>query len=355
MMEGRKELNRLPEAVAKRARRLSDRQVSVAVVGAGFSGLACARTLADHGHKVHVFEKSRGAGGRMSTRRTDSGSFDHGAQYFTVSDRRFAPWMNSWLQDGLVARWNGGIVTLDAGGSQPTEGKTDRLVGVPGMSAICRHLAVDLGVSFETRVEKLERRGAGWRLAAENGADLGHFDAVVIAVPAPQAADLLAGTAPEMAARAAEAPMAPCWAAMASFPAPLDLGFDGAFVLGSPLSWVARNASKPGRDGRESWVMHGSPDWSGQHLELEEEDAATQLLDAFRVAVGELDSMPVHLDAHRWRFALPQKPLPEPCLFDANLRLAACGDWCGGPRVEGAFLSGCAAAGRLLALCGAPG
>ncbi|MGB5341013.1 MAG: FAD-dependent oxidoreductase, partial [Thermoanaerobaculia bacterium] len=212
-MEGRKELNRLPEAVAKRARRLSDRQVSVAVVGAGFSGLACARTLADHGHKVHVFEKSRGAGGRMSTRRTDSGSFDHGAQYFTVSDRRFAPWMNSWLQDGLVARWNGGIVTLDAGGSQPTEGKTDRLVGVPGMSAICRHLAVDLGVSFETRVEKLERRGAGWRLAAENGADLGHFDAVVIAVPAPQAADLLAGTAPEMAARAAEAPMAPCWAA----------------------------------------------------------------------------------------------------------------------------------------------
>ncbi|MGB5660068.1 MAG: FAD-dependent oxidoreductase [Thermoanaerobaculia bacterium] len=352
-MQSRTDLKRLPEAVAERERRPSDRQLSVAVVGAGLSGLACARTLADHGHQVQVFEKSRGAGGRMSTRRTDFGSFDHGAQYLTVRDRRFAPWIDSWLQEGLLARWSGGIVTLDVGRSQPTERKSDRFVGVPGMNAICRHLAVDLCVSFETRVQKLERRGAGWRLAAESGADLGRFDAVVVSAPAPQTADLLAEAAPKMAARAAEALMAPCWAAMASFSAPLELGFDGAFVLGSPLSWVARNASKPGRGGRESWVMHGSPDWSGQHLELEKEDAATQLLDAFRAAVGELDSMPIHLDAHRWRFALPQKPLPEPCLFDANLRLAACGDWCGGPRVEGAFLSGCAAAGSQLALRGA--
>jgi predicted NAD/FAD-dependent oxidoreductase len=57
---------------------------------------------------------------------------------------------------------------------------------------------------------------------------------------------------------------------------------------------------------------------------------------------------PIHLDAHRWRFALPLEPLPDPCLFDAGRRLAACGDWCGGPRIEGGFLSGRAAADQML-------
>jgi hypothetical protein len=97
-------------------------------------------------------------------------------------------------------------------------------------------------------------------------------------------------------------------------------------------------------------VLHGSPEWSDAHLELDAEIAAHRLADAFADAVGRELPRPDHLVAHRWRFALPTEPLPEPCLFDPELAIAACGDWAGGPRVEGAYLSGCAAAGRLLGL-----
>lgn len=325
-------------------------RLNVAVVGAGISGLACARIVSNHGHRVQVFDKAQGAGGRMSTRRTDAAHFDHGAQYFTVRDPKFARRVGSWLQDGLVAKWRGKILALEAADSRSKSRDIDRFVGVPGMNAICRDLAADLSVSFETRVEEPKRLGDRWHLVDEGGADLGRFDAVVVAVPAPQTADLLAGPASDMAAHAAGVQMAPCWAAMASFANPLPLDFDGAFVGDSPLSWVARNSSKPGRSGFESWVLHGSPDWSGYHLELEKDDAAARMLDAFRAVVGEIEAPPIHLDAHRWRFALPLEPLPERCLFDARLQLAACGDWCGGPRVEGAFLSGCAAAERILAI-----
>ncbi len=148
--------------------------------------------------------------------------------------------------------------------------------------------------------------------------------------------------------------MAPCWAVMAALADPLDVGFDAAFVHGSPLTWIARNASKPGRPAEEAWLLHASPEWSREHLDLDGELAARRLLDAFAAAAGRPLPEPLYHAAHRWRFALPTEPLAEPCLFDAETWLAACGDWCGGPRVEGAFLSGCAVAGRLLALAPGP-
>lgn len=325
-------------------------KLSVAVVGAGVSGLTCARSLADHGLQVRVFDKARGAGGRMSTRRAGAWRFDHGAQYFTVRDAGFRARVAAWRRDGLVAPWTGRIAVLDGGTTVTKADETERLVAVPGMSALCRHLAGDLDVCFETRVDGLERTADRWRLASSGGRDLGAFDAVVVSAPAPQAAALLEGAAPELAGRAGAVAMSPCWAVMAAFYEPLALGFDGAFVHRSPLAWVARNASKPGRRGGESWVLHGSPGWSERNLELEPAEAATRLLEAFSEAAGDLGSAPVHLEAHRWRYALPQTPLAEPCLFDAGLRLAVCGDWCGGPRVEGAFLSGRAAAERMLTL-----
>ena len=306
---------------------------SVAVVGAGLSGLACARTLADHGVRVQVFDKARGAGGRMSTRRAQAWQFDHGAQYFTVRHPVFARQVDSWRRDGLVASWQGTIAVLDSGNMVIKDDDTVRNVGVPGMNAVCRHLAADLGTVYQTRIGALERAGEQWRLTTDQGADLGLFDAVVVSAPAPQTAALLEKVAPILAAEAEGVEMSPCWAVMAVFTGPLDLGFDGAFVHNSPLSWVARNSSKPRRADGEAWVLHASPEWSREHLELDRTEAAQRLLDVFANTAGGLAAAPVHLDAHRWRFALPPDPLAEPCLFDADLRLAACGDWCGGPRV----------------------
>jgi predicted NAD/FAD-dependent oxidoreductase len=320
----------------------------VAVIGAGLSGLTCAHALADEGLDVKVIEKARGPGGRMSTRRADDRRFDHGAQYFTARDPHFVQKVGSWRHLGLVEEWAARIAVLDHGSIEIKTDTTERFVGVPGMNAICRHLAAGLDVTYRIEVGALEWNPAGWSLTDANGAHIGLFDTVVVSAPAQQSARLLEHVAPELASQARAVKMAPCWAAMVGFPRPLEIEFDGAFVVDSPLSWVARNTSKPGRPSGESWILHASPEWSQRHLEIERERAAELLLESFNRALGRHIEAPIHLAAHRWRFALPTEPLAQACLADPELRVVACGDWCGGPRVEGAFLSGRAAA-RLVA------
>jgi predicted NAD/FAD-dependent oxidoreductase len=137
---------------------------------------------------------------------------------------------------------------------------------------------------------------------------------------------------------------------MLSFDRSLELPFAGAFVHDSPLSWIARNDSKPQRGGdQESWTLHASPEWTDQFLEEKPDDILRELLDAFWQATGAKPRKPGYAAGHRWRYAIPPEPLDDRCLFDAERRIGACGDWCSGPRVEGAFLSGMAMAGRVLA------
>ena len=138
---------------------------------------------------------------------------------------------------------------------------------------------------------------------------------------------------------------------MLAFPSPLRFDFEGAFVHSSPLSWIARNSSKPGRNAEtETWVLHASIDWTHAHLEEPAESIAQLLTEEFWPDIGLSATTADYSVAHRWRYALPPEPLAESCLFDSEMQVAACGDWCGGRRVERAFLSGVSAAGRVMGL-----
>ena len=56
------------------------------VVGAGISGLACARALRSAGLPVRVLDRGRKPGGRMASRRLQGRPVDIGASYFTAGD-----------------------------------------------------------------------------------------------------------------------------------------------------------------------------------------------------------------------------------------------------------------------------
>jgi predicted NAD/FAD-dependent oxidoreductase len=311
----------------------------VAVIGAGVAGLTAARNLARAGWDVVVFEKARGVGGRTSTRRSEATAFDHGAQYFTCRTDAFAHQVEDWCRRGVAAAWCAPIKILGGGVSSATREESRRYVGVPGMSALARDLAKELTVECGRRIARIEGSATRWILIAEEGAKFPGFDTVVVAMPAPQAVPLLA-SAPRLAELAAGVEMQPCHAVLVTFPHPLEIEFGGAFVSEPPLAWVARTASKPGRPGAESWVLHAGPEWSARHLEEPSENVAEALLGAFGDAMGRELPTASSCSTHLWRFARTTQPLGPPFLWDADQRLAVCGDWTHGARVEDAFTSG---------------
>ncbi len=332
----------------------------IAVIGAGISGLVAARTLQDHGLKVTVFDKSRGVGGRMSTRRVDDGgTFDHGAQYFTARDQRFKRHVDSWIEQGVVAQWpdrslgdDQKIVVLEDRAIKSESKSDDRFVAVPTMNALCKYLVGGVQIQKQTRVAKVACLNGGIvngvELFDDSGSTVGTFDHVIISTPAAQTGELLTNF-PALVHPISEIKMNPCWATMVAFEKPVTERWVGAFLHGSFLSWAARNSTKPGRAGdAERVVIHASPQWTADHWEHAADQVAEMMLTEFWRVTGATLQPHQYLRSHRWKYAIPVDPSATRCFADDSTVIVACGDWASGSRVEGAFLSGMAAAGRVL-------
>ena len=333
----------------------------IAIVGAGLAAIACARTLVQAGHKVTLFEKSRGVGGRMSTRNSPFGTFDHGAQYFTVRDARFALALQT--APGICRPWSANTVqVLDSHGrvaAAGLPGREQHWVPKPGMNALVKHWAQPLiaggMLELETRVTSIERDALNkkqWQLHTAGAADGTHvysgFDAVVLAIPGPQAAVLLQ-TQPQcakLAQKALTSTVAPCWTLMLAFPQAVQPGlttlgpqWNAARSTHHRIAWLTRESSKPGRGAIERWTVQASAAWSQEHLQDDAARVTGKLIKAFAEVTG-IRAEPAHAEVHRWLYAKTEKPLGTSHLWDAKLAIGVCGDWCLGHRVEDAFVSG---------------
>lgn len=320
----------------------------IAIIGTGIAGLSAAHALRDAGQDVQLFDKGHGSGGRMASKRSEAGALDLGAQYFTARDRRFLDAIQKWREQGWVAEWDPSLYQYRDGELSPSPDEQPRWVGTPRMSAITRALLQDQTVTFTCRITEVYRGKEHWHLQDSEGQTHGPFSRVLVATPAPQAAALLA-SAPKLAAAAASIPMEPTWAVALGFREQLETPVQGCFVHEGPLSWLACNRSKPGRDEQlDTWVLHASSSWSKQHIDLPKESVIEHLRGAFAELIGCAVHAPDFALAHRWLYARPMEAHQFGALADADLGIYACGDWCLSGRVEGAWLSGLEAARRLL-------
>lgn len=308
---------------------------SVAVIGAGLSGLLAARKLAAAGLSVVVLEKSRGLGGRMATRRIGGAVCDHGAQFFTVREEAFAAEVREWSEGGLVRPWYGG----------PGEAVSSHVhyICPAGMTAPAKHLANGLDVRRETRVTNL-RRDRCWTLETAAGERL-EADLLLCTAPLPQLLELLGGHLPETS-RAALGGIDydPCLAVMAVLERPSQVPAPG-FVRPEtgPLEWVADNRMK-GLGELPALTLHAGFAFSREHWETDPEEVTRLLLASADPWLGG----PVRSTSyHRWRYSKPCRTLDRLCWEQSALGLVLAGDAFGGPRVEGAALSGLAAAEAL--------
>jgi renalase len=332
----------------------------IAIIGVGMAGVSCARTLRQAGHNVTLFEKSRGLGGRMSTRSSAFGSFDHGAQYFTVRDPRFELAMGT--APGICKPWSANAVrVLDPNGrviEAGLPGGERHWVAAPGMNALVKTWAAPLvedgNVQLETRVTQIMTdplKKGGWQLQTETE-DGGHrihagFDKVILAIPSEQASALLkASGQSELAEPLAHVTVDPCWTLMLAYPQAVQPGlitlgpqWNAARSTHHRIAWMARESSKPGRERIERWTVQASAPWSAEHVNDTPDRVKGKLVKAFSEITG-IRVTPDHAEVHRWLYAKTAQPLGQSFLWTKEKGIGLCGDWCLGHRVEDAFVSG---------------
>lgn len=305
----------------------------IIIIGAGMAGLACARHLARAGHRAVLFDKGRGIGGRLATRRADRLQFDHGAQYVNAHEADFAAFLAELAASGAAAPWSDGL------------GHT-HTVGTPGMASIAKATGIGLDIRQNAQVTAVRQSDSGWSVQI---GDEEHVAArVVITAPAPQIPALV-GADTALAKALSSVRYAPCLTLMAALRA--DPPFVSRKAPEDDLAWIAQDSSKPGRPAGDvtAWVAQASPDFSILHLEKDPADIVALMLPMLCDRLGASQESVLHAAAHRWRHARVTTPFGQPFLSTPDATLYLGGDWCLGPRVEAAWTSGTAIARDLLA------
>ena len=330
---------------------------SIAVIGAGLSGCCAARILADHGLPVQLFEKSRGAGGRMSARRTDQFTIDHGAPWFTARDERFRRYVRSWEQQGLVRNWRGRFVQLSEDGRESDLPAVRHLTAVPGMSALCQSLVQELPLRTETRIERLLQDGSKWRILNDRQEWSDAFDVLVLALPGPQSEALL------RTAGLSDAAVIPdyhsCWTLLAASSHLSPADWVQAEFSDGLIGRISRCQTRPGYAGPagEQLAVAATAEWSRAHSEAGPERAGQQLLQSLQQLPAFRGLNDWTWKAHHWRYAFPETGNRQQIAAELHRLgtqgLQLCGDWTmdvgrSSCAVETAWLSGQAAAGRIL-------
>lgn len=339
------------------------------------AGLICALNLDKRGVRSTVFDTGiHGLGGRMGTRIIDPQplTFDHAAQFFTVSDPRFAALVRGWSEKGLVRQWLGNVGELEAGGHfvPLPSSSPPRYVAANGMRLLADSILSQTRMVDVVRpcwISKLEPYNGIWYLS-ENGKPRGQFDAIVIAHNGKCANRLLALSGlPLIARQMKRLDLSSIWALLAAFEDPLPVpksdGFplEGAFVKGvDSISWMANNSKKllgSSSDGPNCWTFFSTADFGKRNKVPQEnipnataEKVKAGMLEGVEVALGLSKGSlpkPFYTRLQLWGAALPTNTPGIPCIFDPQGRAGICGDWLLGSSLESAALSGMALANHM--------
>ncbi|MEL7485028.1 MAG: hypothetical protein AAFN41_11845, partial [Planctomycetota bacterium] len=299
--------------------------------------------LADAGFVVSLFEKARGPGGRMASRRTardpSAPSFDHGCQMLS-EEATITP----------AEPWTHRLATI-TGTDIASVAERTRPVPTPRMNAPVADLLKGIEASYAARISRIDAAGSAVTLHTDDE-NLGTFDRLIITAPAPQSHDLLKACAPTIAEHAAAVTYDPNWTLMLERPTGAEpLPFDCAEITGHPVAWLCHDNAKPQRQssgdppGVERWIAQFAAEFSSNTIDEDPEAIAPRLLAAAQDHLGQHTSLTQK--PHRWRYAFVTNPVGQP--FIAEGPITAAGDWLLGNRAHHAAESGSAAANAVIA------
>lgn len=323
--------------------------INIAIIGAGLSGLTAANILKKNAN-ITLFEKSRGVGGRIATRRAEPYFFDHGAQFFKAKSAEFKGFIQPMIEQEVIQTWKARFVEFENKKiitRRNWDFNYQNYVGTPNMNAIGKYLAQGLKINLETKIKSIKKDQDKWRLIDEKENNFVGYDWLICAIPSQQAVDLIPNSL-TLFQKIKSIKMQSCFSLMLGFEKPLDLDFDAALVKDEDISWISVNSSKPARNDAFCLLINSTNKWADNHIDDDKNQVMEYLCGKASKIVGFDLSVAQHKSIHSWRYANIKKQEGENFLIDESEKISVCGDWLVKGRMESAFLSGFKAANQIL-------
>ena len=316
----------------------------VLVVGAGIAGLSCAQVLHRGGVDVEVLDRGRHVGGRMASRFEHGRAVDTGASYLTAEDPVVGALVKGWLDRGLARPWTDTFAVAGPTGITGSTTGPMRYGTAGGLAPLMGDLATGLTVHHQREVEEVDGGPTVDGRAAR---------AVVLAMPGPQACDLLSDEFEVERDLVCGTDWLPTLALAAAWDHRRWPDVDGVFVNDSPvLTWIADDGRRRG-DGAPVLVAHTTPDFARAHLD-DPESGTTEVLAALGDVLG-FRAPPTWTLMRRWSLSRPGQARSEPYHLGSG-GVSLCGDgWHAPSKVGSAYLSGRALGQELLRRLTGPG
>ena len=313
---------------------------SIAVIGSGLSGITVA-SIVKKKFSIDIFEKSRGVGGRMSTRKEYPFIFDHGAQFFKIKTFDFMNFVSELFTKKIIQPWNFKLAYFNKNNLKKIKviKKTDNFfVGVPNMDSIVKYLSKNCNVTLNTKIEKIIKKNNKWYLYDQNKKKCGQYDWVILSLPAKQSLDLITKNA-SFYGSIEKIKMKSCFSLMVGINESLKLNYDAALIENSDIAWLAVNDSKPGRMKKNSLLVNSSYDYAAKNINPTKEKILKHLINVTSNLIKyELLNTSV-TKLHQWKYVEAENSPNENYFIDNNEKIGICGDWFIDSRVEGAFTS----------------
>ena len=322
---------------------------NVAVIGAGITGITLANLLQK---KVNltVFEKSRGVGGRMATRRAKPYQFNHGTQYFKIENKKFKDFMQPLMRYKIIKPLETNqIEILNKKIIKRTKIYNQKYyTAESNMNSVVKYLINNnFSIKLLCKIEKTVKENDKWFIIDSDKASYGPYDWLFITIPPNQALEILYNNF-KFLDIIKKIKMRSCYSLMLGFDKIKEFDFDTALFLDEDVQWLSIRKKIIENKKYYNLLINSSYNFAEKNVNSSKDKISNYLINQVSTILNcELNNYD-HKALHFWKYAMSEKNNNLGSFFDEDLKVIVCGDWCMNGKVEGAFLSAKDAASKLL-------
>ena len=322
---------------------------NVAIIGAGITGVTIANLLQKK-YNLTVFEKSRGVGGRMATRRAEPYQFNHGAQYFKIGNKEFKDFMQPLMVNKIIKPLKANqIEILNKKVIKRTKIYNKKYFTAESkMNSVVKYLINNnLSIKLLCNIEKTLKENDKWFIIDSDKVSYGPYDWLLITIPPNQATKILYNSF-KFLDIIKKIKMRSCYSLMLGFDEIKEFDFDTALFLDEDIQWLSISKKILEKKEYYNLLINSSYNFAEQNINGSKDKISNYLIKQVSdILQCELNNYK-HKALHFWKYAMSEKNNNLGSLFDEDLKVIVCGDWCMNGKVEGAFLSAKNAANKLL-------